>query len=69
MRLALKEYLKDLDGESPIGIMGMVIHSVEKPAIEIILEHVEGNQTRAASILGINRNTLRKKIKIYNIKT
>ncbi|MAW34455.1 MAG: Fis family transcriptional regulator [Proteobacteria bacterium] len=68
VRQALREYLKDLDGENSIGIRDMVVESVEKPVIETILEHVEGNQTRAAAMLGLNRNTLRKKIKIYKIK-
>ncbi len=68
VRQALREYLKDLDGENSIGIRDMVVQSVEKPVIETILEHVEGNQTRAAAMLGLNRNTLRKKIKIYKIK-
>tara|TARA_B100000945_G_C20167959_1_gene496338 strand:+ start:427 stop:666 length:240 start_codon:yes stop_codon:yes gene_type:complete len=68
VRQALREYLNDLDGENSIGIRDMVVESVEKPVIETILEHVEGNQTRAAAMLGLNRNTLRKKIKIYKIK-
>ena len=68
VRQALREYLRDLDGENSIGIRDMVVELVEKPVIETILEHVEGNQTRAAAMLGLNRNTLRKKIKIYKIK-
>ena len=67
VRQALKTYLKDLDGESPSGIHDMVLQSVEKPVIEIILEHVKGNQTKASQLLGLNRNTLRKKMKIYKI--
>jgi len=41
---------------------------VEKPLLEVILDHAQGNQTRAAEILGLNRNTLRKKMKIHGIK-
>jgi two-component system nitrogen regulation response regulator GlnG len=44
-----------------------VISQVEKPLIEHVLRYVRGNQVRAASILGINRNTLRKKIQALNI--
>ena len=46
----------------------MVIRSVEKPLIELVMNHVGGNQTRAAELLGINRNTLRNKMKLYQIK-
>jgi Fis family transcriptional regulator len=45
----------------------MVILSVEKPLIEVVLQHTQGNQTLAAELLGINRNTLRQKIKRYQI--
>ncbi len=59
----LKNYFKDLNGMSPApGMYDKVISQVEKPLIEHVLRYVRGNQVRAASILGINRNTLRKKI-------
>ena len=45
----------------------MVISSVEKPLIEMVLKYAGGNQTRAAELLGINRNTLRSKMKHYQI--
>lgn len=68
VRKALKEYFKDLDGEKPCCDMyGMVIDCVEKPMIEMVLEHVGGNQTRASEMLGINRNTLRKKMLQHGI--
>jgi len=68
VRRAIKEYFKDLDGEDPCcGMFNMVMNCVEKPLIEIVLEHVGGNQTRAADMLGINRNTLRKKMLEHGI--
>lgn len=68
VRLALKEYFTDLDGEKPCCDMyEMVISCVEKPLIEMTLEHAGGNQSRASEILGINRNTLRKKMSQHGI--
>ena len=69
VRKALNDYFKDLDGEEPCcGMHGMVMGCVEKPLIETVLQHVGGNQTRAADLLGINRNTLRKKMQEHRIK-
>jgi len=68
VRKALKEYFKDLDGEEPCcGMYDMVMNCVEKPLIEMVLEHAGGNQSRAAEMLGINRNTLRKKMQEHGI--
>jgi Fis family transcriptional regulator, factor for inversion stimulation protein len=68
VRKTLKEYFKDLDGEDPCcGMYDMVINCVEKPLIEMVLEHAGGNQTRAAEMLDINRNTLRKKMQQHGI--
>jgi Fis family transcriptional regulator, factor for inversion stimulation protein len=68
VRKALKEYFKDLDGEDPCSEMyDMVINCVEKPLLEMVLEHAGGNQTHAAEMLGINRNTLRKKMQQHGI--
>jgi Fis family transcriptional regulator len=65
---ALDGYFKDLDGEKPAGVYGMVLKCVEKPMLESVLHHAGGNQTQAAELLGINRNTLRKKMKAHGIK-
>ena len=68
VRKALKDYFKDLDGEDPCcSIYDMVMDCVEKPLLEMVLEHVGGNQTRASEMLGINRNTLRKKMQQHGI--
>jgi Fis family transcriptional regulator len=68
VRRAIERYFRDLDGEKACGIYDMVIASVERPLIESVLHHSAGNQTRAAELLGMNRNTLRKKIRAYRIK-
>jgi Fis family transcriptional regulator len=62
VRKMMKQYFKDLDGEKPSGIYNMVVNCVEKPLLEVVMYHAQGNQTRAAELLGINRNTLRKKL-------
>ena len=69
VRRALERYFKDLDGEKPRSIYDMVLKNVERPMLEIVLDRAEGNQTIAAQMLGINRNTLRKKIQSLKIKT
>jgi Fis family transcriptional regulator len=68
VRRTLDGYFRDLDGEKPAAIYDMVLSCVEKPLIEVVLHRVGGNQTQAAELLGLNRNTLRKKIKTYGIK-
>ena len=68
IRKAIGGYLNDLDGEKPGNLYSMVIKSVEKPLIEIAIQHTKGNQTQAAELLGINRNTLRQKMKQFQIK-
>ena len=68
IRRSLERYFKDLDGAKPRAIYDMVVRSVERCMLEIVLDHAEGNQTVAAEMLGINRNTLRKKIQSLKIK-
>lgn len=67
VRKAMEAYFKDLDGEKPTDIYGMVIGCVERPLLEVILHYAQGNQTRAAELLGLNRNTLRKKMKDHGL--
>ena len=64
---ALETYFRDLDGEKPGCIYDMVIQSVERPMFEAILRQAGGNQTLASQMLGINRNTLRKKLIDYKL--
>ncbi len=68
VRRAIEGYFRDLDGEKPCAVYDMVINCVEKPLLESVLHRVRGNQTHAAAMLGINRNTLRKKMKVHGIK-
>ena len=67
LRRSLNRYFKDLDGEQPTKIYDMVLSAMEKPLLIYILDHADGNQTRAAELLGINRNTLRKKLREHGL--
>ena len=68
VRRALERYFRDLDGEKPTAIYDMVMKNIEKPMIETVLGKAAGNQTLAAAMLGIDRNTLRKKMQQHRIK-
>ena len=67
VKTALERYLRDLDGHSPDNLYQMVIDEIERPVLEIVMQHVGGNQSKAAELLGINRGTLRKKLAQHNI--
>ena len=67
VRRSLNRYFKDLDGEEPSDIYDMVVKAVEKPLLLFIMDRAEGNQSRAAELLGINRNTLRKKLNEHGL--
>ncbi len=64
---SLDEYFRKLDGETPHGIYDMVITNVERTLIASVLARANGNQTQAADMLGMNRNTLRTKLAKYGI--
>jgi Fis family transcriptional regulator len=60
---ALHAYLASLDGDSPARLYDLVLREVEEPLFRTVLDYAAGNQSRAADILGINRGTLRKKLR------
>ena len=62
VRLKLKEYFRQTRDVEPIDLYELIMERVERPLIELTLERTHGNQLKAAAILGINRNTLHKKI-------
>lgn len=65
--LAITRYFQDLDGAAAEGLYAMVLAEVEPPLLEAVMRQTQGNQTRAAELLGINRGTLRKKLKQYGL--
>jgi Fis family transcriptional regulator len=67
VRESLEVYFKDLRGVEPAAMYDMILGVVEKPLLEVVMEHAGGNQSRAAEWLGINRNTLRRKLLDYKM--
>ena len=65
---SLDDYFRRLDGEQPHGVYDMVIGNVERSLLSLIMHRVGGNQTHAADMLGLNRNTLRSKLSKYGIR-
>jgi Fis family transcriptional regulator len=64
---ALHSYFETLNGHKPAHLYELVLREVEEPLFKVVMGHVQGNQSRAANILGINRGTLRKKLKELGI--
>ncbi len=62
VRSNLESYLRDLGQSEPNGMYNMLVAVVEKPLLEVVMQHADHNQSKAAQWLGLNRNTLRKKL-------
>lgn len=64
---ALGSYFKTLNGDRPGDLYDLVLGEVEEPLFRAVMDYTHGNQSQAAGILGINRGTLRKKLKTYSL--
>jgi Fis family transcriptional regulator, factor for inversion stimulation protein len=62
VRDSLEQYFKDLRGAEPHSLHDMILAAAEKPLLEVVMKHADGNQSKAAEWLGVNRNTLRRKL-------
>ena len=62
VRDSLEQYFKDLRGAEPHSLHDMLIAAVEKPLLDVVMKQADGNQSKAAEWLGLNRNTLRRKL-------
>ena len=62
IRSTLEQYFQDLRGTEPHALHELIISTVEKPMLEVVMRQADGNQSKAAEWLGLNRNTLRRKL-------
>ena len=67
VKVAVENHFRQLDGDDVSGFYDLVMAEVEAPLLETVLAHANGNQSRSAAMLGINRATLRKKLKRYGL--
>jgi len=67
VEIAMKNYFAQLDNEQPADIYELVLAEVEAPLMESVMAYTQGNQTKASKVLGLNRGTLRKKLKTYGL--
>jgi len=64
---SLTHYFNELDGQQPNALYDLFMQQVEAPLFECVMEHTQDNQSKAAALLGLNRGTLRKKLKQYDL--
>lgn len=67
VELAVSNYFQHLEGQDVTDVYNMVMSEVETPLLEVVMKYTRHNQTKAAQVLGLNRGTLRKKLKQYGL--
>lgn len=67
VEIAVSNYFQHLDGQEVTDVYDMVMSEVETPLLEVVMKYTRHNQTKAARVLGLNRGTLRKKLKQYGL--
>lgn len=67
VKQSIEGYFSQLDGEAPSNLYDLVLAQTEAPLLKAVMRYSQGNQSKAATLLGISRNTLRKKLAHYNI--
>ncbi|MCW5613412.1 MAG: Fis family transcriptional regulator [Rubrivivax sp.] len=68
VRASVEQYFRDLRGTEPHDLHALFLAAAEKPLLEVVMQQAEGNQSRAADWLGINRNTLRRKLLEHRLR-
>lgn len=64
---SLNDFFAELEGQPVTGLYEMVLSEIEQPLLDVVMKHAKDNQTKASEILGLNRGTLRKKLKQYDL--
>ncbi len=64
---AVRAFMETLDGEDTTDFYNLVLKEVEEPLLRVVVEYCGGNQSRASELLGLNRGTLRKKLRQHNL--
>ncbi len=67
VKTSVKNYLSQLGDQEVDDLYDMVLVEIEQPLLDMVMQHTRGNQTKAANMMGINRGTLRKKLKRYGM--
>ena len=67
VEIAVREFMETLDGEDTTDFYNLVLSEVEEPLLRVVLEYCGGNQSRTSELLGLNRGTLRKKLRQHNL--
>ncbi len=67
VRTSVEQYFKDLRGAEPAALHDLFLSAAERPLLDVVMRHAQGNQSRAADWLGINRNTLRRKLQGHKL--
>ena len=67
VRDAVQRYFADMDGHLPEDLYRTVLNEMERPLLEVVMDKLSGNQSRAANVLGLNRTTLRKKLQQHQL--
>ena len=67
IRQSVEQYFEDLRGAEPDALHELFLAAAEKPLLDVVMRHAQGNQSKAAEWLGINRNTLRRKLQVHRL--
>ncbi len=67
VEIAMKNYFSQLEEQQPVDLYNLVLAEIEAPLMESVMKFTRGNQTKASEVLGLNRGTLRKKLKAYGL--
>ena len=68
IKMVLESYFSDLGDHEPAHLYQLVLQEIERPLLETVMKYTKGNQSKASVVLGLNRGTLRKKLKLYDIR-